>query len=320
MQTSCGWFFDDVAGVEATLVMRQGGRAIDLARALGADLEDGFVQRLESAKSNVPSEGTAADVYRRAVQGRRVTSARVAGTGVILERLGEAAALPGYEIELSAGEELVVAGVSELATGAQVDVQVRASPHGAVPSAEVEGRRYGVGDLFLVQRARVMRTVAGQATRAVGEARAAALANVRSVIDPLIARDPILPLDLALLLGEAEADRLIGLVRETATSLPALAVEVEALRERGVTIPAQRLAHALRERLLAALHRLPDGVRDALDVLDLAETAAVVLDLAEPQLVVARWWQDTRPSEVDATLATLRDRLELSPELTAPPP
>ena len=317
MQTSCGWFFDDVAGVEATLVMRQGGRAIDLARALGADLENGFVQRLETAKSNVPSEGTAADVYRRAVQGRPVTSARVAATGVILERLGEAATLPGYEIELSAGDELVVAGVTELATGAQVDVQVRASPHGAVPSAEAEGRRYGVGDLFLVQRARVMRTVAEQAMRAVGEARAAALANVRSVIDPLIARDAILPLALAVLLGEAEADRLIGLVREAATSLPALAAEVEALQERGVTIPAQRLAHALRDRLLAALRRLPDGVRDALDVLDLAEKAAVVLDLAESQLVVARWWRDTRPAEVDPTLATLRDRLQLSPEVGA---
>lgn len=319
MQTSCGWFFDDVAGVEATLVMRQGGRAIDLARALGADLEDGFVQRLATAKSNVPSEGTAADVYRRAVQGRPVTSARVAATGVILERLGEAATLPGYEIELSTGEDLVAAGVTELATGAQVDVQVRASPHGAVPSAEVEGRRYGVGDLFLVQRARVMRTVAGQAMRAVGEARAAALANVRSVIDPLIARDPILPLDLAHLLGEAEADRLIGLVRETETSLPLLAAAVDALRERGVTIPARRLARALGDRLLAALRRLPDGVADALDVLDLAETAGVVLDLAEPQLVVARWWQDARPREVAPPLATLRDRLEVSPELSAPP-
>jgi alpha-amylase/alpha-mannosidase (GH57 family) len=317
MQTSCGWFFDDVAGVEATLVMRQGGRAIDLARALGAELEDGFVQRLATAKSNVPSEGTAADVYRRAVQGRPVTSARVAATGVILDRLGEAATLPGYEIELSSGEELVVAGVTELATGAQVDVEVRASPHGAVPSAEAEGRRYGVGDLFLPQRARVMRTVAGHAMRAVGEARDAALANVRNVIDPLIARDPILPLGLALLLGEAEADRLIGLVRETETALPMLAAKIEALRERGVTMPAQRLAHALCERLLAALRRLPDGVGDALDVLDLARTAGIVLDLAEPQLVVARWWQDARPREVAAPLVTLRNRLDLSPELSS---
>jgi hypothetical protein len=318
MQTSCGWFFDDVAGVEATLVMRQGGRAIDLARVLGVDLEDGFVQRLGTAKSNVPSEGTAADVYRRAVQGRPVTSARVAATGVILDRLGEAATLPGYEIELSSGDELVIAGVTELATGAQGDVPVRASPHGAVPSAHVEGRRYGVGDLFLVQRARVMRTVAGQAMRAVGDARDAALANVRSVIDPLIARDQILPIDLALLMGQAEADRLIGLVRETETLLPALAAEVGALRTRGVTIPAQRLAHALGNRLVAALRRLPDGVADALDVLDLAEAAGVVLDLAEPQVVVAAWWQDARPREVPARLATLCERLELSPELSAP--
>jgi hypothetical protein len=296
--------------------MRQAGRAIDLARSLGADLEDGFVQRLETAKSNVPREGTAADVYRRTVQGRPVTSARVAATGVLLDRLGEAATLPGYEIELSAGEETVVAGVTELATGAQCDVEVRASPFGAIPSAAVDGRRYGVGDLFLLQRARIMRTVAGHAMHAVAEARDVALANVRSVIDPLIARDAILPLDLALLLGEAEADRLIALAREPGTSLPALAAEVDALRARGVTIPAQRLAHALRDRLLAALRRLPDGVADALDVLDLAVAAGIVLDLAESQVVVARWWQMAHLHEIDPALASLCDRLRLSPEMS----
>ena len=319
MQTSCGWFFDDVAGVEATLVMRQAGRAIDLARALGAWLEDGFLQRLAAARSNVPQEGTAADVYRRTVLGRPVSFERVAATGVLLDRLGEEASLPGYEIELSAGEEEVVVGVVERCTGAHDDVRVRATPHGAVPSAEVEGRRYGVGDLFLVQRACVLKKVTVQAVRAVGEARHEALGRVRAVIDPLIARDPVLPLELALLLGEEEADRLMALVAEPATSLPSLGDELRALRARGVTIHVPPLARALGARLLRAVERLPEGAPDALDVLDLAEIAGVVLDLADAQVAVVRWWQETRPAEADGALGRLRDRLGLSPELATGP-
>ena len=52
----------DVAGVEATIVLRQAGRGIDVARALGSPLEDEFLGRLEAARSNVANEGTAADV------------------------------------------------------------------------------------------------------------------------------------------------------------------------------------------------------------------------------------------------------------------
>jgi hypothetical protein len=258
-------------------------------------------------------------VYRRTVLGRPVSFERVAATGVLLDRLGELAELPGYEIDLPAGDEEVVVGVVEVRTGAREDVRVRATPHGAVPSAEVDGRRYGVRDLFLVQRARVMRKVAGQAVRAVREARHDALGNVRAVIDPLIARDPVLPLELGLLLGEEEADRLIALVAEPATALPSLRDEVRALSARGVSIHAQPLVQALAARLLRAAERLPDGAGDALDELDLAEAEGVVLDLADAQAVVARWWQVVRPAEADGPLDRLRDRLGLSPELATAP-
>jgi hypothetical protein len=62
MQTSCGWFFDDVAGVEATIVLRQAGRAIDLARRLGrSGIEETFLDRLRAASITRPVP--AADVY-----------------------------------------------------------------------------------------------------------------------------------------------------------------------------------------------------------------------------------------------------------------
>ena len=84
---------------------------------------------------------------------------------------------------------------------------------------------------------------------------------------------------------------------------------------RGVVLPVQRVARALAGRLLAALERLPDAATDAIEVLDLAETAEVVLDLAESQIALARWWQTTKPASPPEDLVRLRDRLGLSPEL-----
>ena len=72
MQTSCGWFFDELSGIEPVLVMRHAARAIELAAALGHDLEDDFVHRLEPARSNLSEEGSGADVWRRHVRPVRV--------------------------------------------------------------------------------------------------------------------------------------------------------------------------------------------------------------------------------------------------------
>jgi hypothetical protein len=315
MQTSCGWFFDDVAGVEATLVLRQAGRAIDLARALGVDPEPELLDRLRPAVSNVPAEGTAADVYARSVIGRPVVPARIAATAVLLDRLGVESGLPGYDVQLGAGDEDVPVGVVETRTGARTDVRVRAAPHGAVPSCEAEGRRYGVLDLFLVQRGRLLRKVAADAVRAVREARHDALGHLRAVIDPVIARETALPLDLAMLIGNHEADRLVALVGDGAP-LGAAGQEVAALRARGVVLPVQALARALAARLGAVVERLPGGAADALELLEFAEATGAVLDLASAQIAVARWWEAARP-EPDDALVKLRDRLGLSPELGA---
>jgi hypothetical protein len=316
MQTSCGWFFDDVAGVEATIVLRQAGRALDLARRLGRSwLEAAFLERLRGAASNDPSQGTAADVYRRAVQERPVTPARIAATAVVLDRLGDAPMLPGYDVALSDGSEDVVVVVEEASTGARDEVRVRATPRGAAPVCEVGGRRYRVADLFLVQRARLLDKVADDAVRAVREARHDALGRLRAVIDPLIGRQPTVPLDLAMLLGFEETDRVLAQMGEPGASLASLGAEVGALRARGVTLAVPRLTGPLGERLTRALARLPDGVGEALDVLEFAKTTGVVLDLEHVRAMVARWWQRSGPADPSGDLVRLRDRLGLSPEI-----
>jgi alpha-amylase/alpha-mannosidase (GH57 family) len=67
MYTSCGWFFDDISGLESVFVLRHAGRVVDLARGtLEKDLEPGFLEILALASSNVDGM-TARDVYARSV-------------------------------------------------------------------------------------------------------------------------------------------------------------------------------------------------------------------------------------------------------------
>ncbi len=68
MYTSCGWFFDDISGLESVLVLRHAGRVIELTRwTLGRDLEPRFLDILEKARSNVDSI-SGRDVYEASVR------------------------------------------------------------------------------------------------------------------------------------------------------------------------------------------------------------------------------------------------------------
>jgi alpha-amylase/alpha-mannosidase (GH57 family) len=79
MYTSCGWFFDDISRMESVQILRYAARAIQLAEGLfGLSLEEGFLERLRLARSNLPEQGTGADVYRTHVQPARVDLNKVA--------------------------------------------------------------------------------------------------------------------------------------------------------------------------------------------------------------------------------------------------
>jgi alpha-amylase/alpha-mannosidase (GH57 family) len=72
MFTSCGWFFDELSGIETVQVIHYASRVIQLAhQALGLDLESAFVDRLAKAESNLPDLDGAA-VYRLFVAPARV--------------------------------------------------------------------------------------------------------------------------------------------------------------------------------------------------------------------------------------------------------
>ena len=66
--TSCGWFFDDFAGLEGRQVLRYAARAIALAGEEAPRLEAGFLERLAPAVSNDKKAGTAAEFYLKVVR------------------------------------------------------------------------------------------------------------------------------------------------------------------------------------------------------------------------------------------------------------
>jgi alpha-amylase/alpha-mannosidase (GH57 family) len=87
MQTSCGWFFDDIAEPGSVQVMRHAGRAMDLARkTLGIDLEPAFVAILRRARPNDPEYPTGADAYEALVRPAAADLARI-GAGAALYAL-----------------------------------------------------------------------------------------------------------------------------------------------------------------------------------------------------------------------------------------
>ncbi len=87
MQTSCGWFFDDITEPGSVQVMRHAGRVMDLARqALGLDLEPGFIDILRRAPTNDPRYATGAAVYEALARPAAVDLARI-GAGAALYAL-----------------------------------------------------------------------------------------------------------------------------------------------------------------------------------------------------------------------------------------
>jgi hypothetical protein len=79
MYTSCGWFFNEVSGIETVQVLQYAGRVIQLAEKVsGRTIEIEFLQRVAQARSNLPKHGDGRQIYEREVKPTRVTLQRVA--------------------------------------------------------------------------------------------------------------------------------------------------------------------------------------------------------------------------------------------------
>ncbi|HUA17572.1 MAG TPA: DUF3536 domain-containing protein [Bryobacteraceae bacterium] len=69
MYTSCGWFFDELTGIETVQVIQYAGRVVELAQEVfGEPLEAQFLERLALAKSNLPEHRDGAAIYAKFVK------------------------------------------------------------------------------------------------------------------------------------------------------------------------------------------------------------------------------------------------------------
>jgi len=72
MYTSCGWFFDDISGIETVQIIAYAARVIQLAQHLfgkrAAAIEPDFLAHMAEAHSNVPSAGDGAQLYQKCVR------------------------------------------------------------------------------------------------------------------------------------------------------------------------------------------------------------------------------------------------------------
>lgn len=94
MYTSCGWFFDDVAGLETLICLRYAARAIDLGG--WPDVEPQLLEILDTAHGNAPLVPSAGHLWRHRVRRAPPPEARAAGaaaatetgTGALPSRIG----------------------------------------------------------------------------------------------------------------------------------------------------------------------------------------------------------------------------------------
>jgi hypothetical protein len=78
MYTSCGWFFDDLAGIETVQCMRYAARVAELLEDLGGTpIETELIDRLSAASSNAAEEGDGRAVWSRHVKPAQIDSRKV---------------------------------------------------------------------------------------------------------------------------------------------------------------------------------------------------------------------------------------------------
>lgn len=120
MYTSCGWFFDDISGIETVQVLQYAGRVIQLAQELfGNTLESRFLEMLAQAKSNVAEHQNGAHIYEKFVKPAMVDLLKVGAHYAIsslFETYNERSRIYCYTVERQDCQNLV-AGKAKLTVG-----------------------------------------------------------------------------------------------------------------------------------------------------------------------------------------------------------
>ncbi len=120
MYTSCGWFFDDISGIETVQIIQYASRAMQLVRELGeGDFEERFVEILGQGPANYREGSTGRDVYEEFVRPSCVDLDRVGShlaASSLFQEYPEHIDIYAYSAELERYER-AEAGLSKLAMG-----------------------------------------------------------------------------------------------------------------------------------------------------------------------------------------------------------
>ncbi|MEX0682847.1 MAG: DUF3536 domain-containing protein [Dehalococcoidia bacterium] len=103
MFTSCGWFFDELSGIETTQVIQYAGRAVQLGQEVFGDgIEEHFLEMLAEAKSNIPEHGDGRVIYEKFVRTAMVDLPKVAAhyaVSSLFEDYADSTRIYCYEVQ-----------------------------------------------------------------------------------------------------------------------------------------------------------------------------------------------------------------------------
>jgi hypothetical protein len=120
MYTSCGWFFDDICGIETVQIMQYAGRAIQLAKETGGrDFEPEFGDILRKAPTNVKEFANGKQAYDALVKPSSIDLNRVGAhlaISSIFEEYPETIDIYCYSANIESYDR-TGAGMQMLATG-----------------------------------------------------------------------------------------------------------------------------------------------------------------------------------------------------------
>ena len=276
MYASCGWFFDDIAGLEASLIIRIGAHALDLMHELGGrPPTQAVLDALAEGRSNRREAGTGADVFRRVAR-HRVDGVHAVGRAAL--------------------EALVVPGVPPAVPGFDVTFQgLRAGAGTLAGRARVRWRRTGVAEEHGFGAA----ARAGGVLEAVVDGRLLTLADLGDE-----ARGVIVTAALPSLLDEIHLPQVSRLVIAAARELPPDGETPAGVARRALLVSAVL-------KLLEAGAAMPTG-----DALRAAAEILEVLNLPpgspDRRVLEERVWELGERGRASGPLRALADKLGFS--------
>jgi alpha-amylase/alpha-mannosidase (GH57 family) len=167
MYTSCGWFFNDISGIETRQIMAYALRAIEYVKSLsGISLEESFLESLKKAPGNTDEFRTGYDVMTKCVLPKKRSVKNIAACAALMSKKDSyytyrvksgGRAYPSGDMGLSVSKLTVSdirtleswSGASAVLSNSGLDDVCRLSEDD-IPSQKDVWRNFYVGDIFSI--------------------------------------------------------------------------------------------------------------------------------------------------------------------------